>query len=642
VEWRRNISPKTTPHADFAMSALDQAFIKAYAKDPAADSANVAAVASAPMRPNAVAVRRASGHQVEQVYRDGSLYRVETPRRALAAAAVPPPHAAMLPPTSPRRTVRRSMLRFLSNQAAAAPLELPPETPRRVARKVIIRHISHSSPPAPLGRLRATLTQSFDAAPTPTTAPPPAVELPPETIADEPPGAAPSPTLPLPATIAPIPSPPTAPLNVAVDEIPQFAVHGYWKQGEAVPATVVVADPGRLPEVGSAPLVTVSLDSLIAAEEAMRQHRAAERAAAAYEPAMARFAGKGLDDHDNAQATYRVDAEHAKSSHRPHARFRPDESPVPPAVSEPQVAASTPAATPVAAPEVEEPAYVEAEAIEETFHAAAADRDLMFAEAADETSPGDLTLLETEPNDEITPAGDEPAHSAAKEAAPLWELDRFQWPKTCQRLFADEHSYLAHAGGKLLAAVQDGLKVLAITGSRRGEGRSTLALCLARSAAQAGIQVAVMDVDFARPQLASKIGLEIAFGWQDAALGKVPLSEAAVKSLADNITVLPLETSAAGRSLSLADPRVTATVRAAAATFELLILDLGPIGPGEELVFPPGERCPLDAAIVVRDLRFATAAESEAIGRRLQDAGVEAVGIAENFVVDEELPATSV
>jgi hypothetical protein len=120
------------------------------------------------------------------------------------------------------------------------------------------------------------------------------------------------------------------------------------------------------------------------------------------------------------------------------------------------------------------------------------------------------------------------------------------------------------------------------------------------------------------------------------------LSEAAVKSLADNVTVLPLEPCAEGRSLSLADPRVTATVRAAAATFELLILDLGPMGPGEEICFPMDEACPLDAAIVVRDSRFATTSESEAIGRSLQEAGVEAVGIAENYVVEEDIPVTSV
>jgi hypothetical protein len=151
-----------------------------------------------------------------------------------------------------------------------------------------------------------------------------------------------------------------------------------------------------------------------------------------------------------------------------------------------------------------------------------------------------------------------------------------------------------------------------------------------------------MDADFARPQLASKIALEVAYGWQDAALGRIPLSEAAIKSIQDGVTALPLESALVSRGLSLADPRVTATIRAAAATFELLILDLGPIGPGEHLAFPPGENCPLDAAIVVRDLRFATATESGVLCESLQDAGIEAVGIAENFVIEDELPATSV
>ena len=161
-------------------------------------------------------------------------------------------------------------------------------------------------------------------------------------------------------------------------------------------------------------------------------------------------------------------------------------------------------------------------------------------------------------------------------------------------------------------------------------------------AAKAGIQVAVIDADFARPQLAARIGLEIHHGWQDAATGLVPLSETAIRSLADNVTVLPLEASAARTGLTLADPRVTATLRAAAATFELVIVDLGPLGTSDELLFPAEEACPLDAAIVVRDLRYASAAESEDIGQRLMSAGIEAVGIAENFVVEDEIPATSV
>jgi hypothetical protein len=55
-----------------------------------------------------------------------------------------------------------------------------------------------------------------------------------------------------------------------------------------------------------------------------------------------------------------------------------------------------------------------------------------------------------------------------------------------------------------------------------------------------------MDADFARPQLASKIALEVAFGWQEAALGRVPLSEAAVKSIHDQPPVEIYSTATCG------------------------------------------------------------------------------------------------
>src|SRR4029453_13929398 len=122
---------------------------------------------------------------------------------------------------------------------------------------------------------------------------------------------------------------------------------------------------------------------------------------------------------------------------------------------------------------------------------------------------------------------------------PLWEVDRFQWPITVERLVSDKDGYFAQASGRLPPPVHDGLRTLAVSGSRRGEGRTTLALALARCAAKGGIQVAVIDADFARPQLAARLGLEANHGWQDTAPGRVPLSEAAGRSLADNITILP-------------------------------------------------------------------------------------------------------
>ncbi|MCL6650578.1 MAG: hypothetical protein K6U89_19960 [Chloroflexi bacterium] len=73
------------------------------------------------------------------------------------------------------------------------------------------------------------------------------------------------------------------------------------------------------------------------------------------------------------------------------------------------------------------------------------------------------------PSDHPTTAGGTDPVAPAR--PPVWEVDRFHWPRTCQKLLADEEGYLASAGEKLVAAVRDGMRVLAITGSRRGEGR---------------------------------------------------------------------------------------------------------------------------------------------------------------------------
>jgi Mrp family chromosome partitioning ATPase len=484
-----------------------------------------------------------------------------------------------------------------ANSSVGAP-ETPPEPPPRIARKVIIRHISHAAAPPPLGILRAG----------PSAIPSIESELPPETIINEP--APTAPTNPLPSV------PQIAPLNVAFDNISPIQVRGAWDHDAALAPMVLVSNVK--PQDAPSTLVNVQLDALATAEEAANAWNLRRPDALASDPAAMPFAAKSLDDCEEPRIQIRFDSPHAHSRQRPHAKFG--------MTQEEKAAASDSPAVPEIQPEPE-------------LHIT---EDLDFAESPDEPLASDLIP----PGDEITnkvseESSPKPA-SAAKPAVPLWEVDRFHWPRTCEKLFADEHGYLSRAGEKLLAAMQDGLKVLAITGSRRGEGRTTLALCLARAAAQAGIQVAVMDADFARPQLASKVALEITYGWQDAALGQIPLSEAAVKSLADNITLLPLEPSTAARSLSLADPRVTATIRAAAATFELLILDLGPLTSSDRVAFPPDEKCPFDAAIVVRDLRFATASESERLGHTLHDAGVEAVGIAENFVIEDEIPATSV
>jgi hypothetical protein len=156
------------------MSALDQAITKAYAKTRSAPAA-AKTTATAPLRrAPSVTPPAASGIAVERIYHEGTLYRVETPASVKnAPSRIQPPHLKMLPPTSPRRSIRRSLQRLAATQPVINATEAN-EPPARIARKVIIRHISHPAAPPPLGLLRAASAINAQA------------ELPPEIFSDEP------------------------------------------------------------------------------------------------------------------------------------------------------------------------------------------------------------------------------------------------------------------------------------------------------------------------------------------------------------------------------------------------------------------------------------------------------------------------
>lgn len=218
-----------------------------------------------------------------------------------------------------------------------------------------------------------------------------------------------------------------------------------------------------------------------------------------------------------------------------------------------------------------------------------------------------------------------------QEFVSAWEVDRLGWSMVCNKLYESEARYFEQAGRQLKSATGEGLNVLAITSTFRGEGRTTLALLLARCAAAAGVRVAVLDADLDNPQLASSVKVQPVVDWRSLLDDSASLSEAAVHSLEDGITLFPLETDARGETLPLSDPAVTRLIESIAQHFELLIIDAGPLGADLRRQFAAGEHCPINAAVVVRDVRSTAEAEIRDVVERLLKLGVEAVGIAENF-----------
>lgn len=261
---------------------------------------------------------------------------------------------------------------------------------------------------------------------------------------------------------------------------------------------------------------------------------------------------------------------------------------------------------------VEQP-VLEQKSVEQPAREQAPARDEITEEPTVET-PAATDAIASEPA---------PAEVSA-EFTPVWEVDRFQWPDEIEQLFKTQAEYFDYAGKKLVLASREGLQILAVTATRSGEGSTTLALCLARAAAGAGARVGLLDGNLVRSELGEKLGVEFASGWQAAAAGDESLGEAAITGLEEGITLFPSASEPVAGVSSLADARVGGVIKAAAASYDLLIIDAGTSDLGNNIEL-------LDAAMVVRDVRLTSEEETLTVASALRQSGVKAVGVAENF-----------
>lgn len=331
-------------------------------------------------------------------------------------------------------------------------------------------------------------------------------------------------------------------------------------------------------------------------------------------------------------ATLRTDPPHTHSSMPPQPHFAPvqpadDPSDTPEGrpAKPPEEPAADPAALAEPAADNQESAVDEYK-LQDEIETDAAQFHETLESAAALTVPPVLELPSVFAPEEST----SPLPKDEDELSPDWEVDQFVWPEICSQLLASEAKYFEHVGRRLAAATTESQQVLMVSGSRRGEGRTTLALCLARCAASAGVKVALLDADLQNPQLAARLGVETPCGWLDVLQQKSPLNEAAIASVDDGVTLFPLSGEGTG-GVQLDDERVVALLERISANYPLVIIDSSPLSAEQLHPFVRYKRNPIDAAIIVRDLRYTTAKKAITTAEQLIDSGVEAVGIAENF-----------
>ena len=152
----------------------------------------------------------------------------------------------------------------------------------------------------------------------------------------------------------------------------------------------------------------------------------------------------------------------------------------------------------------------------------------------------DLAMM---PSTQVVPSAESFATYAGNTVAdrlefePNWEVDEFQYPRVCQTLSRDALGELAET---IRSEVMQDQKRLVVTGVGSGEGRTTLAISLAKRFVDIGEKVVVVDADLVHPALADRLGLENDITWLTDEAKFESAAEYLIRNGRDALTVMPL------------------------------------------------------------------------------------------------------
>jgi len=159
---------------------------------------------------------------------------------------------------------------------------------------------------------------------------------------------------------------------------------------------------------------------------------------------------------------------------------------------------------------------------------------------------------------------------------PALEVDAVCWPPICERLLQQFPERFDSMADEIRREAARHCKVVAVSGLRRNEGRTTLVLCLARCLA-ARANVAIIDGDFTNPCLAHQLGIGPEAGWETVLWGKQQLAEITIRSAADRIALVPLASAVESAEPAQLNYRVAVSLAELADHYDVVLVDAGPM-----------------------------------------------------------------
>lgn len=175
-------------------------------------------------------------------------------------------------------------------------------------------------------------------------------------------------------------------------------------------------------------------------------------------------------------------------------------------------------------------------------------------------------------------------------------------------------------------------KVAQVTSTLPGEGKTTIALMMATSAAHSGLKVLFIDCDLRHPSASSQLRTEKVPGLIEYLLGEVELDEALFYSEKYRIWALPAGRESKNQPDLLASERMKALMAQVRNRFDIVIVDTPPMGP---VIDPVILSNLVDKVVYI--VRWASTAREMVQQSLRQISGQKKVaGIVFNHVMDEK------
>ncbi|NQU23875.1 MAG: hypothetical protein HQ567_21545, partial [Candidatus Nealsonbacteria bacterium] len=241
----------------------------------------------------------------------------------------------------------------------------------------------------------------------------------------------------------------------------------------------------------------------------------------------------------------------------------------------------------------------------------------------------------TEPLENATEPLKNAAEPLESSFQPMLQVDQFTWSKTCLQLAESAGGELDRLAESFVAAMSAGRKVLAVGSCRRGQGATTMLLCVGKRLADWGLKSVLVDADLVDPQLARQLGILPEFGLEHVLAGQMPLQEVVIESATDRLALLPIHEPFTNSEVPADDRmRLAESFDTLTANYNLVLIDPGPLqgpraidGPLADVLIDR-----LDAVMLVYNAGVASQQRLANVQRSLTENGIAQAGIIENFV----------